>query len=111
MAAFGERLKKLRKERKLTQTQLAEKLNAGKSTVAMWETCDREPDFEMLKKIADFFNVNTDYLLGRTDNPEPIDTLAFHRSDDPMADLPEKARKSVEDYISYIKEKYKLEDE
>ncbi|EGL82062.1 helix-turn-helix domain protein [Caldalkalibacillus thermarum TA2.A1] len=69
MSKLGIRLKELRKEHKLTQPQLADKLNVGKSTVAMWETGDREPDYEMLQKIADFFEVSTDYLLGRVDDP------------------------------------------
>ena len=65
MAKFSERLKELRKAHKLTQPQLADKLNVGKSTVAMWETGDRQPDYKTLQKIADFFNVSVDYLLGR----------------------------------------------
>ena len=64
---FGERLKKLRLERNLTQEALAEKLQIVKSTIAKYEKNTREPEFEILIKIADFFNTSTDYLLGRTD--------------------------------------------
>lgn len=43
------------------------KIGISRSTIGMYETGAREPDFETLEKIADFFNVDIDYLLGRTD--------------------------------------------
>lgn len=60
---LGMRIAKLRKSKDLTQEQLAELLNIGKSTLAMYETDKREPASEVLIKIADFFNVTIDYLL------------------------------------------------
>ena len=55
---------------------MAQKLGIAKSTISMYENGNREPDFETLEKIADFFNVDTDYLLGRTEKtsilPETI---------------------------------------
>lgn len=72
MASFGTRLKQLRKKYKLTQPVFAEKINAGKSTVAMWETGDRHPDYDTMKKIADFFDVSVDYLLCYTDHPKGV---------------------------------------
>lgn len=62
---LGQRLKKLREVHSLTQKSLAKTLGVGTSTVAMWETGDRHPDHEMLLKIADFFDVSVDSLLGR----------------------------------------------
>lgn len=64
---YGERLKKLRESKKLSQQQLAEKLNINRSTYARYELGQTQPDFETLEKLADFFEVSTDYLLGRTD--------------------------------------------
>ena len=64
---FGERLKQLRLENNLTQETLAEKLQIVKSTITKYEKNTREPEFEILIKIADFFGTTTDYLLGRTD--------------------------------------------
>lgn len=58
--------KKLRKELDLTQGAVAEKLGVSKSTVAMWETGQRFPSPELYEQIADFFNVDIDYLYGRT---------------------------------------------
>lgn len=58
--------KKLRKEQNLTQEAIAEKLGVSKSTVAMWETGQRFPSPELYEQIADYFNVDIDYLYGRT---------------------------------------------
>lgn len=66
---LGDRIKKLRENKELSQKQLADMLSVGPSTISMWEQGRRAPDNEMLSKIADFFDVTTDYLLGRTDNP------------------------------------------
>jgi HTH-type transcriptional regulator, competence development regulator len=68
---FGKRLRFLRKRRNLTQKDLADRFNLGESTIGMYERNEREPSFELVKQLADFFNVTTDYLLGRTDNPNP----------------------------------------
>ena len=62
---FAENLKKLRKEKGLSQEEMAAKLNVVGRTYGSWERNDREPDFSTLCKIADFFNVSTDYILGR----------------------------------------------
>lgn len=61
---FSQNLRELRKEKNLTQTQLAKILGVSKGTVAMWEVGQREPKFEMLKKIANLFSESTDYILG-----------------------------------------------
>lgn len=62
---FSERLKLLRKSKKLTQTELANILHLSHGAVAMWETNKRQPDNDTLGAIADFFDVTIDYLLGR----------------------------------------------
>lgn len=58
----------LRKERGITQKKLGEYLGVSRSTVAMWESGKNEPDGEMLVKIAEYFDVSTDYLLGRSED-------------------------------------------
>ena len=55
---FPEALKRLRAKKGITQAELAEGLGVGKSTISMYEVGAREPDFEMLENIADFFNVD-----------------------------------------------------
>ena len=66
----GLRIKELRKIKKLTQRQLAEKINVDCSAVTKWETGKANPDFEKQRFLADFFGVSVDYLLGRTDKKE-----------------------------------------
>ena len=68
MAKFKERLKQLRMESDLTQTELAEKLQMSKGTIGNYESGSREPNLDTLEAIADFFNVDLDYLQGRTNS-------------------------------------------
>ncbi len=62
---LGEQIKKLRKQKGLTQQQLADFLHVSSSSVGMWEHELRDPDTDMLLQLADLFNVTVDYLLGR----------------------------------------------
>ena len=66
MMPFGDVLKKLRKQNDLTQNQLGTVLGISESTVGMYERGQREPSFEMLEAIADYFNVDMDFLTGRS---------------------------------------------
>lgn len=63
------RLKSLRENRGISQKFVAEKIGINNSTLSGYESGYREPDAETLKKLADFYEVTTDYLLGRTNNP------------------------------------------
>ncbi|AEE96927.1 helix-turn-helix domain-containing protein [Mahella australiensis] len=63
-----ERLVELRKERKMTQEELANVLGISRSALSLYETDKRQPDFQTICRLADFFNVSVDYLLGRTDD-------------------------------------------
>ena len=60
---FGNVLKNLRESIGMNQEELSEKFGISKSTIGMYETNKREPNFELLKEFAKFFNVSTDYLL------------------------------------------------
>ena len=62
---FANQLGFLRRSQQLTQEQLADKLGVTKQSVSNWENGNIMPSVEMLEKIADFFNVSVDYLLGR----------------------------------------------
>ncbi|WZL73102.1 S24 family peptidase [Clostridiaceae bacterium 35-E11] len=61
----GDRFKKLRKEKKLTQVQLGNILNTSHATINRYEKGIHQPDLNTINKIAEIFNVTTDYLLGR----------------------------------------------
>lgn len=67
MASFEERLRFLRTSRELSQMDLAKELKISKSSINMYERGEREPGIETLEAIADFFNVDLDYLLGKSD--------------------------------------------
>ena len=64
MIMFQERLKELRNEKGLSQTELAKELKVSQRSISSWETGFRQPDFETLRLIAEYFDVSTDYLLG-----------------------------------------------
>lgn len=68
---FSIRLKGLREEKGLSQQAFANKFGISQSTIGMWESGKREPNFTTIQKIAEFFNVSIDYLLCRTDTPKP----------------------------------------
>lgn len=72
---YGQRLKSLREAQNMSQQDLADKLKINRSTYARYELGQTQPDFDTLQKIADFYEVSIDYLLGRTDirNPEVPD--------------------------------------
>lgn len=80
-------LKELRKAKGLTQLELSKALDVSPSLVGMYEQGRREASKEILQRIADFFNVSTDYLLGRTDAPTPTETKPETHADDPVADI------------------------
>ena len=61
------RLKELRKKRKISQLKLALDLNMSQNSISRYETGEREADYETLIKVADYFDVSLDYLLGRSD--------------------------------------------
>lgn len=67
MGNFKNIFKQLRLSVNLTQAEMAQRLGISKSTISMYENGNREPDFETLEKIADFFQIDVDYLLGRSD--------------------------------------------
>lgn len=66
---FGKRLQELRNSKKMTQAELGKILKVSASTIGMYETDKRQPNFEIEEAIADFFNVDLDYLRGKQDNP------------------------------------------
>ena len=65
---FGERLRELRKEKGIGQNALAEKIRVSNASISYWETGKQEPCASAICKLAEYFNVTTDYLLGVTDD-------------------------------------------
>lgn len=77
---FSKRIKYLRISKGLNQVQLAQKLNVRKQSISNWENGNIMPSIDMLERIADFFSVSTDYLLGREqtfDNITKVDVTGL----------------------------------
>jgi transcriptional regulator with XRE-family HTH domain len=62
---FGERLKEIREEHQLSQEQLAKKIDTQKQNISRYENKKREPGINIVTKVADFFGISIDYLVGR----------------------------------------------
>lgn len=67
MSVFSNRIVFLRKKNGWSQVALAKKMGISRSALSMYELGHREPDFETLESFADWFNVDIDYLLGKSD--------------------------------------------
>lgn len=67
MADIKDRIISLRVEKNMTQGQLAEALKISPSSIGMYEQGRRKPSYELLEEISDYFNVDMDYLMGRSD--------------------------------------------
>lgn len=95
---FAKRLKKLRVNQKISQEKLAEKINTTKGTISNYENEYSTPSNEILIMLADALNTTSDYLLGRTDDPNPL-----HK---PLPELTTKDEKDIakdiEDIINNI---------
>ena len=111
---LGEIIKELRTKRGLTQGSLGELVNLAESTISLYESNKRSPDYETLKKIADFFDVSLDYLLGRTNEKLPAnqikeDPAKYNLKQDSflddllkrVPDLTEKEKASLADHLEF----------
>lgn len=76
-----ENLRKTRKERNLTMKEVGIAIGVGESTISQYETGKRQPDQQTLLKLADYFGVTVDYLLGREADPERDEKPPLHIPD------------------------------
>ena len=67
---LGEKLYELRKDKRLTQDEVAEKLDVTRQTVSKWETDQSQPDFDKIKPLCELYDVTPDILLGFKDKKE-----------------------------------------
>lgn len=93
MAQFGEILQELRQSRNLTQAQLAKAIHASNNTISAYERGTRLPILDNLVALADYFDVTTDYLAGRTRHNVSIIALTEPYTED----------LSIEDLLSMLK--------
>jgi len=118
MATFSERLKLLRLEKEKTLEALAHELGTTKTTLSRYENNKRTPDSDFIKIAADYFNVTTDYLLGRSDIRNPyeqksnvsdnIDENKQNKSFD-IDDLSPESKKELEKFIELLRLKDKMD--
>ncbi|WP_368490794.1 helix-turn-helix domain-containing protein [Clostridium sp. BJN0013] len=83
---LGNRIRILREEKSISQLELAKILNIANTTLSQYESGKRIPSDSIKKKIADYFNVSIDYLLGRTDvknSYDSADKITESLNDDP----------------------------
>ncbi len=115
MGDFPNVFKSLRIKSGLTQQQMAEKLGLSRSTIGMYENGEREPSFEILEHIADLFNVDMNYLIGKTEsteiipdsyylNPEARDMAQFLFENPDYKVLFDASRKVKPEDIQFVKE-------
>jgi transcriptional regulator with XRE-family HTH domain len=106
---LGNRIKTLRLEASLTQEEFGKPYSLKKSTVSQYESGSSRPDDELKKRIALDYNVSLDWLMGLTDirnhTEDPNITVALH-SDTDYDDLPEEAKKEINGFIEYVRQKY-----
>ncbi|WP_443965101.1 helix-turn-helix domain-containing protein [Ruminococcus sp.] len=107
---IGDTLKRLRTKKGLTSEELCSKIGIKGGSYRNYERNDRKPDYDTLVKLADFYGVTTDYLLGRPDAKEPADPIASLPTVDEMEkdlfrewlDLDEASRKAFLDVLRKI---------
>lgn len=107
MSSFSMVLKQLRELEGLTQEELAKKLSISRSRLASYEQSQREPDLELLEIIADFFNVDLDFLLGRSSTTTKIDepeTIAAHKNN-ADEEWTEDELREIEEFKKFVKMK------
>lgn len=102
---LGDRIKKLREGKNISQKELAKELGVTDAMVSMYENDKKNPSLEVITKLAAFFNVSTDYLLGAEtmqDSEMPKNIRAVARD---LLDLPEENRKLAIDMIKMMSKK------
>ena len=102
--SFAERLQELREDRGISRKELAASLNITVSALGMYEQGRREPNMEMLIRLADYFNVTLDFLVGRSFNNEETSKIieALHLKNE-IERLPQ-GYKSIIDFMLNTKE-------
>lgn len=109
-----DRVKKLADGQKISIVELEEKLGFGKNSLYSWKT--KTPNGDRLKKVADYFGTTTDFLLGRTDSPDPITSKNENSGTDLMGyfrlntagfdpDETEEIEESLKDYTDFLIQK------
>ena len=98
---FNENLRLARERKGISQKDIAENIGVAKSTYSLYESGNREPNVQTIKRIADFLNVSADELLGIDDEPQ---TIAAHFDGD---EYTEDELEEIRNFAAYVKSKRK----
>ena len=102
------RIKFLRENLKLSQEELAEKLNLSKGIISLYEQEKRKPSLEILIKLSEIFNVSIDYILGRTDlKNESIPLAASTKDNIDLSDICDEDKEAIIRFVEMAKNKGK----
>ena len=99
------KIREIREQKGLSQTELSRILGVAQNTLSQYELGKREPDLDTIHKLADYFEVTTDYLLGRSEIPQG-EVFAASNSD-PDKDLTDEQRQLLLEYKDFLINKYK----
>ena len=98
------RIRELRKAKKVTMKELGNMIGVAESTMSLYETGKRKPDPETLSRLADYFNVSVDYLLGRDEGqPQPAPSPADRQRRDVEAMLRAMSETDLEKVYDYAR--------
>ena len=86
MSVTANRIKELRTQKKLTQSELAETINTSRVTISRIESETRQPSYAMLSLIADALGTTVDYLQGKTDSPLKTPTVDDNGDEPPLTE-------------------------
>ena len=107
-----EKIKLLASEKKMSIRQLEETLGFGNGVINRWR--NNTPGSDKLKKVADYFNISVDYLLGRTDNPnsnnleeDEITTFFRVNTEDLTESEKDQLREELKEYLEFMKSRLK----
>ena len=108
MNDFGRRLQEIRTDAGLSQTGLAKALHTSQSAISQMENGERQPSFEMLRRLAQALGVSPAHLLGKdVEELSPKEQAWFRQ----YRSLPDEAKKELRDYAAYLRQRHKKKSE
>lgn len=99
---LGKRLKELRESKGITQQELANIMNLSQQTIGHYEVGRAKPDADTLNRFANFYRTSVDYILGRTNIKEPIETIAAHHDGEDWTD---EELEDIEKFKEFVRSK------
>lgn len=106
MYTFGVRLRNARESKKLTQRELAKLINVAYTSISEWENDHHRPGLDTLKVLCGILDVKASWLLSSDATPTPNPEMSAYARGE-LDELSAEAKKEIDDFIKYIKVKYK----